>query len=118
LLPAPRLISPGDGAGLTGLTDVATLRWSSADLRDNEYYVVLIKHRVNTPAVTLDRYWTKSTSVDLSQARAWLIDNPDDLFWQVVVAQADTDDPNGTAETHNGKEVSAYSDEYRFGWQR
>jgi len=80
---------------------------SSPALADDEYYVLIINHRGEE-----DRTWLKTNHYRIDEKR-WLADRGPDLFWQVVVAQKRTADPN---EAPRGFERSEYGEQRKFIW--
>jgi len=105
-LAAPLLLSPADGAILSG-ADAVMLSWAGTGaLASDEFYVVAVK------AVELDRpippYWTRATSWRLPAEYRAEGQAPTEFTWQVQVRQGSAENP--------GEPVSAASAERRFTW--
>ena len=112
-LPSPKLLQPENGESFYGLSRPVSFEWSPANrpLAANEYYVLAIKHNRGT-----DFTWLKNPSYTIGQDKEWLKEKGPNLEWRVVVANAQTSDPNSAQESPVGKEVGAYSETRAFVW--
>jgi len=116
LLDAPALLEPAGKAEFSGWDAEVVFGWSDVGLLgENEYYVLVIRHKQGT-----DFAWTKNTWYDASHDSAdggkpWL-SNPDigpDLEWQVVIARQRTGE---AGEDPAGAELSSYSKARALRW--
>jgi LysM repeat protein len=106
-LRAPELLTPADGAVLTG-QDSVLLNWTSVGIlqADQWYVVTLKKDERNTPAIT---WWTKGTTWRLGPEYRGSTQAGIDYTWRVQVRAGSAEAP--------GDAASPASKERRFTWR-
>ena len=105
-LRAPALLTPADGAVLTG-QDSVLLSWTSVGiLQSDQWYVVTLRNSErNTAAVT---WWTKGTTWRLGPEYRGATQAGVDFTWRVQVRAGSAEQP--------GDAASPVSAERRFTW--
>ena len=106
-LRAPALLTPADGAVLTG-QDSVLLNWTSVGiLKPDQWYVVTLKkNESNAAAVT---WWTKGTTWRLGPEYRGTTQAGVDYTWRVQVRAGSAEEPGDVA--------SPASAERRFTWR-
>jgi LysM repeat protein len=106
-LKAPALLTPADGAVLTGQDNVL-LNWTSVGiLKPDQWYVVTLKkNESNESAVT---WWTKGTTWRLGSEYRGTAQAGVDFTWRVQVRAGSAEQP--------GDAASPASAERRFTWR-
>jgi LysM repeat protein len=106
-LKAPALLTPADGAVLTG-QDSVLLNWTSVGiLKPDQWYVVTLKkNESNEAAVT---WWTKGTTWRLGPEHRGATQAGVDFTWRVQVRAGSAEQP--------GDAASPASAERRFTWR-
>lgn len=108
------LLLPADQATFIGWNANVVWEWrpASRPLEEDEYYVLIINHRGGAGFV-----WTKRTQAQAQEYDLqWISTQGPEIAWQVVIARAETLDPNALHEYPVGKEVNPYSETWVFNW--
>jgi uncharacterized repeat protein (TIGR01451 family) len=108
------LLSPADQATFMGWNENVVWEWRPASraLEEDEYYVLVINHRGGAGFVWTKRPVVKAQEYDLQ----WMSRQGPEIAWQVVIARAETIDPNALYEYPIGKETTPYSETRSFYW--
>ncbi|MBN1579724.1 MAG: DUF11 domain-containing protein [Anaerolineae bacterium] len=108
------LLLPVDQATFMGWNENVVWEWrpASRPLEEDEYYVLIINHHGGAGFVWTKRTQVKAQEYDLQ----WMSRQGPDIAWQVVIARAETVDPNALHEYPVGNEVNPYSETWVFYW--